>query len=190
MTLGDYESYVTSAMFLDRPDPAAAWRDLGRRQAGLVEFMSRTRSIRIEADGHRHHALGRGPNLDQFGWSTQHALGGDIHRPRRKLGHGQAPMRFPVCRDGRELVGIELELHDGKVVSASADHGAGLSSAQCSTLTPDHAGLVSWAWANRGSIDLPVASFMTRRSGAPFISHSARATPRRAASTLPRCTGT
>ncbi|MBV8076419.1 MAG: aminopeptidase, partial [Planctomycetaceae bacterium] len=36
MELPDYEAFVASAMFLDRPDPVAAWQELGRRQAGLV----------------------------------------------------------------------------------------------------------------------------------------------------------
>ena len=36
----DYEAFVAAAMFLDRPDPVAAWKELGRRQAGLVEFMT------------------------------------------------------------------------------------------------------------------------------------------------------
>src|SRR5262249_32650561 len=51
MTTGDYEAFLVHALFLDRPDPAAAWKELGRRQAGLVEFMSGARSIRIEGDG-------------------------------------------------------------------------------------------------------------------------------------------
>ena len=44
MTLPEYEDFVTRAMFLDRPDPRAAWQELGRRQAGLVEFMSGVRT--------------------------------------------------------------------------------------------------------------------------------------------------
>ncbi len=34
MALGEYEAFVVSALFLDRPDPTEAWRELGRRQAG------------------------------------------------------------------------------------------------------------------------------------------------------------
>ena len=40
MSLPEYEDFVTRAMFLDRDDPQAAWQELGRRQAGLVEFMT------------------------------------------------------------------------------------------------------------------------------------------------------
>ncbi len=36
---------------------------------------------------------------------------------------GRLRCGFPVCRDGRELVGIELTLENGTVVSARADAG-------------------------------------------------------------------
>ncbi len=51
MPLDDYEAYVAAAMFLDTADPVAAWQDLGRRQSGLVEFMTGVREVRIEGEG-------------------------------------------------------------------------------------------------------------------------------------------
>jgi len=47
----EYAAFVASALFLDRPDPAAAWRELSEAQRGLVERLSQAREIRIEADG-------------------------------------------------------------------------------------------------------------------------------------------
>ena len=32
-------------------DPRAAWQELGRRQAGLVEYMAGVKTLRIEAPG-------------------------------------------------------------------------------------------------------------------------------------------
>lgn len=123
MSLDDYETFVTSAMFLDRPDPAAAWRDLGRRQAGLVEFMSRVGTIRIEADGTdlTLSVAGRGwINSD----GRRNMPSGEIFTgPIEESASGPLRCGFPVCRDGRELVGIRLEFHDGRVVAASATQG-------------------------------------------------------------------
>lgn len=121
--LPEYEAFVAAAMFLDRPDPGAAWQELGRRQAGLVEFMAGVKAVRIEAadtdltlsvagrtwinsDGRRNMPSGEiftGPVEDS---------------PRGRLRCG-----FPVCRDGRELKGIALEFDAGRVVSARADEG-------------------------------------------------------------------
>ena len=46
-----FAAFVRGALFLDRDDPAAAWRELGSFQAGLVERLSSARELRIEAEG-------------------------------------------------------------------------------------------------------------------------------------------
>ena len=40
MTSADYAAFVNRALFLDRPDPVAAWRELSARQAKLTERLS------------------------------------------------------------------------------------------------------------------------------------------------------
>jgi aminopeptidase len=47
----DYAAFVNRALFLDRPDPVAAWRELSERQQRLVDRLSTAREIRIQADG-------------------------------------------------------------------------------------------------------------------------------------------
>ena len=42
---------MARALFLDRPDPVAAWRELSSRQAKLVERLADAEEIRIEAEG-------------------------------------------------------------------------------------------------------------------------------------------
>src|SRR6202034_3219293 len=46
-----YAAFVARALFLDRADASAAWRELSDRQARLVEQLSSARTIRIETDG-------------------------------------------------------------------------------------------------------------------------------------------
>jgi aminopeptidase len=123
MSLADYEAFVTSAMFLDRPDPGEAWRELGRRQAGLVEYMSQVQSIRIEA-------IGTDLTLSVAGRTWINSDGrrnmpsGEIFTgPVENSAAGRLSCGFPVCRDGREMVGISLEFSEGQVVSASAIRG-------------------------------------------------------------------
>lgn len=94
MTPTAYEEFVTRAMFLDRADARSAWTELGARQEGLVEFMSRIATIRIEYARHRPHAVGQRPYLDQLGRPPQHALRRDLHRSGRRFGVRQAAVRF------------------------------------------------------------------------------------------------
>ena len=111
-------------MFLDRDDPRAAWKELGRRQAGLVEFMSGARSIRIEAPRHRSDPLGRRSHLDQLGRPAKHAVRRDLHRAGR--GFGLAAACDAVFRSAATVAswwGSTSSFARGEVVSARADEG-------------------------------------------------------------------
>ncbi len=123
MPSDDYDAFVARAMFLDRPDPAEAWRALGRRQAGLARYMTAVSRVRIEAEG-------TDLTLDVGGRTWINSDGrrnmpsGEIFTgPVESSANGRLHCTFPVCRDGRRLVGIALEFRDGLVVSAAADEG-------------------------------------------------------------------
>lgn len=123
MTLEAYEAFVAGAMFLDQPEPSAAWRELGRRQAGLAAFLGTVSTLRIEAEDTdlTLSVAGRGwINSD----GKRNMPSGEVFSgPVENSVHGRFKCGFPVCRSGRELVGIALEFQDGKVVAAKADHG-------------------------------------------------------------------
>ncbi|MBV9803733.1 MAG: aminopeptidase [Solirubrobacterales bacterium] len=46
-----YAAFLGRALFLDRPDPVAAWRELSERQQRVVDRLNSAREIRIEAEG-------------------------------------------------------------------------------------------------------------------------------------------
>jgi aminopeptidase len=123
MSLSEYESYVASAMFLDRSQPVAAWQALGRRQQGLVEFMSRVKTIRIEADG-TDLTLSVAGRIWINSDGRRNMPSGEIFSgPIEESAQGRLRCTFPVCRGGRELSGIELRFEDGQVVEARAEEG-------------------------------------------------------------------
>jgi aminopeptidase len=123
MSLAEYDTFVAAALFLDRPDPAAAWRDLGRRQAGLVDFMSRVRTIRIEAEGTDLTLSVAGRTWINSDGRRNMPSGEIFTGPIEDSASGRLHCGFPVCRDGRRLEGIALEFGRGQVVAASADEG-------------------------------------------------------------------
>ncbi len=123
MAPDDYEAFVISALFLDRPDPTAAWRELGRRQAGLVEFMSSVRSIRIEGEGTDLSLSVAGRTWINSDGRRNMPSGEIFTGPVEDSASGRLRCGFPVCRDGRRLIGIELELRDGEVIAARAEQG-------------------------------------------------------------------
>ena len=51
MSLADYEEFVFRAVFADRPDPIAAWRELSREQQVYVDFLDKVKTLRVEGPG-------------------------------------------------------------------------------------------------------------------------------------------
>jgi aminopeptidase len=123
IALAEFEAFVVRALFLDRPDPTAAWKELGRRQAGLVEYMSGVRSIRIEAEGTDLSLSVAGRTWINSDGRRNMPSGEIFTGPVEDSANGRLRCGFPVCRDGRRLVGIELELRDGEAVAARAEEG-------------------------------------------------------------------
>jgi len=123
MELAEYEAYVASSIFLDRPDPVAAWKELGRRQAGLVEFMSGVKTVRIEGEGTDLTLSVEGRTWINSDGRRNMPSGEIFTGPVETSPQGRLRCGFPVCRGGRELVGIELEFDQGRVVSARAEQG-------------------------------------------------------------------
>ena len=115
--------FVASSMFLDQPDPTAAWEELGRRQAGLVEYMTGVKEVRIEAEGTDITLRIEGRTWINSDGRRNMPSGEIFTGPWETSAEGKIRCGFPVCRDGRELVGIELEFSEGKVVAARAEQG-------------------------------------------------------------------
>ncbi|WP_422929874.1 aminopeptidase [Singulisphaera sp. PoT] len=123
MAIDDYTAYVASAMFLDREDPVAAWQDLGKHQAGLVGYMTTARDLRIEAEGTDLTLSVAGRTWINSDGRRNMPSGEIFTGPVETSVNGRLRCGFPVCRGGREVVGIELEFRDGVVVDAKADEG-------------------------------------------------------------------
>jgi len=123
MSLPDYEEFVTRAMFLDHAVPRAAWQELGSRQAALVEFMTGVRTVRIEAEGTELTLSVAGRTWINSDGRRNMPSGEIFTGPIEDSATGRLRCGFPVCRDGRELVGISLEFQQGNVVAASASEG-------------------------------------------------------------------
>jgi aminopeptidase len=123
MPLDAYEEYVARAMFLDRDHPAGEWQELGRRQAGMVAYMSGVETIRIEAEGTDLTLSVAGRTWINSDGRRNMPSGEIFSGPLETSARGKLRCAFPVYRGGRALVGIELEFNDGAVIAARADEG-------------------------------------------------------------------
>jgi len=123
MALDDFAAFVERALFLDRPDPAGAWRELRDFQAGLVERLKDVQQVRIEAEG-------TDLRLDVGGrtWinsdGTRNMPSGEVFTgPVETSANGHIRFTVPSSPGGVDVTNVELTFEDGVVRAARAERG-------------------------------------------------------------------
>ncbi|HEY3727656.1 MAG TPA: aminopeptidase [Solirubrobacteraceae bacterium] len=123
MAEDQYAAFVARALFLDRPDPVAAWRELSSRQAELVARLSRARTIRIEAEG-TDISLGVAGRTWINSDGRRNMPSGEVFTgPLEHSANGTIRFTVPTGPRGVTVTGVELGFRDGEVVAARAERG-------------------------------------------------------------------
>ncbi len=86
MSERDYSAFITRALFLDQPDPIAAWRELSQRQAKLVARLSSAREVRLQAPDTDLRLRVDGRTWINSDGRRNMPSGEVFHRPTRELG--------------------------------------------------------------------------------------------------------
>jgi len=123
MSTDDYAAFVNGALFLDRPDPVAAWRELSDRQALVVERLNRAREIRIEADGTDLRLRVDGRIWINSNGRRNMPSGEVFTGPLEDSANGTIRFTIPSSPRGVPVEGVELTFENGEVVRATADRG-------------------------------------------------------------------
>jgi aminopeptidase len=122
----EYESFVISACFLDRADPAASWREVHQRQQGIVDFLNKRHRIRYA-----------GPDMDiSFSTAGRQWVNSDGRRnmpsgevytsPVEDSVDGHIRFSYPGIYMGEEIEDVRLEVRQGKVTKWQAAKGKAL----------------------------------------------------------------
>jgi aminopeptidase len=123
MSDDDYAAFVKRALFLDRADPVAAWRELSDRQQGIVERLTEAREIRIEADGTDLRLRVDGRTWINSNGRRNMPSGEVFTGPLEDSANGTIRFTLPSNPRGVSVEGVELTFEDGKVTKATADRG-------------------------------------------------------------------
>jgi aminopeptidase len=118
-----FATFVRGALFLDRDDPAAAWRKLGAFQAELVERLSGARELRIEAPG-----TDLTLRVDGRTWANsdgrRNMPSGEVFTgPLEDSANGTIRFTVPSSPRGVAVEDVELTFRGGEVVAARAGRG-------------------------------------------------------------------
>ena len=115
-----FEAMVAKALFLDRPDPVAAWRELHETQQRLIEKLTPARELRIVADGTDITFSVEGRTWINSDGKRNMPSGEVFTGPVEDSVNGR--VRFTISA-GPDVSGVELEFRDGVVVDARAERG-------------------------------------------------------------------
>ncbi|MEA2212510.1 MAG: aminopeptidase [Solirubrobacteraceae bacterium] len=123
MPTDSYAQFVTRALFLHRPDPAAEWRQLSHRQAELIDRLSPAHSIRIEAEGTDLSLEVTGRTWINSDGRRNMPSGEVFTGPLEHSAHGTIRFSVPTGPPGVTVTGVQLTFKHGEVVSAHAEQG-------------------------------------------------------------------
>ena len=123
MELEEFAGFVAGAMFLDRPDPQAAWGQLGRFQDGLLERLRGVRELRIEAPGTELELQVGGRTWVNSDGRRNMPSGEVFTGPLESSANGHVSFTIPSAPAGVEVGGVELVFRDGEVVESRARSG-------------------------------------------------------------------
>jgi aminopeptidase len=123
--MGDdaFAAFVRGALFLDRDDPAAAWRELGAFQAGLIERLSGAHELRIEAEGTDLTLRVEGRTWANSDGRRNMPSGEVFTGPIEDSANGTIRFTVPSSPRGVAVEDVELTFRDGEVVAARAARG-------------------------------------------------------------------
>ena len=119
----EYAAFVVRALFLDRPDPVDAWRELSAHQQRLVERLSGAREVRIEGEGTDLRLRVEGRTWINSDGRRNMPSGEVFTGPHESSAEGTIRFTVPSNQRGAEVVGVELTFRAGAVVAARADRG-------------------------------------------------------------------
>lgn len=123
MSYADFASFVRGALFLDQPDPVAAWGGLRTFQDRLIQRLAGARELRLEADG-TDLILGVAGRTWVNSDGRRNMPSGEVFTgPQERSANGRVRFTVRSAPAGVDVDGVELELRDGEVVSARAAVG-------------------------------------------------------------------
>ena len=123
MSLADYEAFLMKAMFLDKDDPAAAWKVFSNEQQRYVDYLNGVKTLRFVAtDTDLTLSVGgrRWVNSD----GQKNFPSGEVFTgPIEDSVNGTVRYTFPTAHLGHEVDDVRLTFENGRVVKADAARG-------------------------------------------------------------------
>ncbi|MDS0526424.1 aminopeptidase [Clostridium sp. SHJSY1] len=123
MSLDEYEDFVYGAGLLDKDDPVAEWKKISAEQEKWVKYLDTKSELHIISEGTDITVGVKDRKWINCDGQENFPDGEIFTSPIENSINGHIRFSFPGIYVGKEIEGIELEIKNGKVVSAKAEKG-------------------------------------------------------------------
>lgn len=120
MSSDDYREFIMAACKLDDPDPVAAWVAMRDFQAGIVDWLTPRKELRLIAPGTDFRCSIEGRFWVNSDGKRNFPSGEVFTGPVEDSAEGEVRFSFPVVTQGRVISDVWLKFEAGKVIDASA----------------------------------------------------------------------
>jgi len=120
MSLNDFNSFFSKALFLNCDNPINSWNELHDKQQKIINLIGNKKNIHIKSKN-----VDLKFNVENRKWINSDGKtnmpSGEIYTsPHVKSFNGFYKSSFPSTKYGKEIDGIYLEFKDGKLIKANA----------------------------------------------------------------------
>ncbi|OGI27484.1 MAG: peptidase M29 [Candidatus Melainabacteria bacterium RIFOXYA12_FULL_32_12] len=123
MSLYDYQEFLLNACYLHLDDPVAKWKEIGKKQESLVNYMNNVKKVRITGEKTDITISTEGRKWINCQGQFNFPDGEVFTSPVENSAQGEIYFDFPAIYRGNEAQGIHLKFENGKVVQATAEKG-------------------------------------------------------------------
>ncbi len=120
MSLSDFEDFVYGACLCDQPDPVAAWREVGRKQQLLVDYLKGKKEVHLVGEGTDVTVGIEGRTFVNCCGDRNMPDGEIFTGPQETRISGHVSFSFPAVYGGREVQGVQVWFEDGLAVKWTA----------------------------------------------------------------------
>ncbi|MCU0328688.1 MAG: aminopeptidase [Chitinophagales bacterium] len=123
MSLEAYENFVIQACMLDKENPSASWRELGKNQQVFTDYLNSKSEIRYVGSNIDLTFKTKGRTWINSDGKTNMPSGEIYTSPVDDSANGWVKFTLPSSMHGKHFRGISMEVKDGVIVKWEADEG-------------------------------------------------------------------
>jgi aminopeptidase len=123
MSLFDYQEFVFKAGLLNESDPVAAWKNEGKRQRELINWLSGKDRVEIQGENIELSLSIKGREFKEADGKNNFPDGEIFTGPVEDSVNGWVRFSYPVIYEGQEVIDVELWFENGRVVKEKASKG-------------------------------------------------------------------